>query len=191
MKSSPYGPVSTGGDQQPPHQKEGRVFRQVKRGERRSQASVILALLGFIGLCLLVGAAGGTLTADAVRHWYPSLIAPPMTPPSWVFAPVWSGLYILIGVAAWLVWLRPGHPPALRLWGWQLAANAAWPAVFFGLRCPVAGLPVILTMVVLTVLTIRAFERRSGPAALLMLPYLAWILFATYLNTGFWWLNRT
>ena len=168
-----------------------RVFRQIKRSERRSFPGAAAALLGFVGLCLLVGAAGGALTADAVRHWYPSLAAPFLTPPSWVFAPVWSVLYVTLGVAAWLVWLRPGSHPPLRAWGWQLAANAAWPAAFFGLRNPALGLPVIALMLVLTVITIRAFHRRSKPAAYLMLPYLGWTLFATYLNVGFWWLNRT
>ena len=149
------------------------------------------ALIGFVGLCLLVGAAGGGLTADAVRQWYPSLVAPPLTPPPWVFAPVWTVLYIMIGVSAWLVWLRPGSYPALRIWGWQLAANAVWPAAFFGMRSPALGLPVIALMLLLTAMTIRAFHPRSLPAALLLLPYLAWSLFATYLNAGFWWLNRS
>ena len=163
----------------------------MKRRERRSVPGAVAALLGFVGLCLLVGAAGGSLTAEAVRHWYPSLTAPPLTPPSWVFAPVWTALYIDIGVAAWLVWLRPGSFAALRVWGWQLAANAAWPAAFFGLRNPALGLIVIALMLVLTVATIIAFYRRRRVAAWLMMPYLAWSLFATYLNAGFWWLNRT
>ena len=125
-----------------------------------------------------------------MRQWYPSLTAPPLTPPSWVFAPVWAALYIFIGVAAWLVWLLPCSYPPLRAWGWQLAANAAWPAAFFGLRNPALGLPVIALMLVLTAVTIRGFHRRSKLAAWLMLPYLAWTLFAAYLNAGFWWLNR-
>jgi len=131
------------------------------------------------------------LTAEAVRHWYPSLTAPPLTPPSWVFAPVWTVLYVAIGVSAWLVWRRPGSPAALRIWGWQLAANAAWPAAFFAMRSPALGLPVIGLMLLLTALTIRAFHPRSRLAAFLLLPYLAWTLFATYLNAGFWWLNRS
>ena len=162
----------------------------MKRRERRSVPGAVAALLGFVGLCLLVGAAGGSLTAEAVRHWYPSLTAPPLTPPSWVFAPVWTALYIDIGVAAWLVWLRPGSFAALRVWGWQLAANAAWPAAFFGLRNPALGLIVIALMLVLTAATIIAFYRRRRVAAWLMMPYLAWSLFASYLNAGFWWLNR-
>ena len=167
-----------------------RVFRQIRRGERRSTPGAAAALLGFVALCLLVGAVGGAVTADAVKLWYPSLIAPPLTPPSWVFAPVWTTLYVAIGVSAWLIWLRPGSFVALRLWGWQLAANAAWPAAFFGLRSPALALPVIVLMILLTGVAIHAFQRRSQLAAWLLLPYLGWTLFATYLNVGFWWLNR-
>jgi benzodiazapine receptor len=163
----------------------------MKRRERRSIPGAAAALLGFVGLCLLVGAAGGSLTAEAVRHWYPSLSAPPFNPPNWIFAPVWTALYVDIGVAAWLVWLRPGSNAALRLWGWQLAANAAWPASFFGLRNPGLGLIVIVVMLASTVATIFAFHRRRRLAAWLLMPYLAWSLFAAYLNAGFWWLNQT
>lgn len=126
-----------------------------------------------------------------MRQWYPALIQPPLTPPSWVFAPVWTILYIAIGVAAWLVWLKPGSHPPLRAWGWQLAANALWPVAFFGLRSPLLGLPIIAAMLVAIAITIRAFHRRSRLAAWLLMPYLAWTGFAAYLNAGFWWLNRT
>ena len=144
-----------------------------------------------MGLCLLVGAAGGSLTADAMRGWYPSLIPPFGTPPKWVFAPVWTTLYVAMGVAAWLVWLRPGSRAALRVWGWQLAFNAAWPAAFFGLRNPGLGLLDLNVLVGAIGITIQAFHRRHRLAAWLLLPYLAWSLFAFYLNAGFWWLNRT
>lgn len=147
--------------------------------------------MGFVGLCLLVGAAGGALTANALVSWYPSLVPPPGNRPNWVFAPVWTTLYVMMGVAAWLVWLRGGGYRALRCWGWQLAANAAWPAAFFGFRSTGLGLAVILPMLGLIVLTIRAFHRRHRLAAWLLLPYLAWTCYATWLNAGFWWLNRT
>lgn len=148
-----------------------------------------------MGLCLLVGAAGGSLTrdaltGDALTGWYTLLVAPLGTPPNWLFGPVWTTLYITLGVAAWLVWLRPGSYAALRLWGWQLAANAAWPAAFFGLRSPGLGLLVIAVMLGSTGATIYAFHRRRRLAAWLLLPYLAWLSYAAYLNAGFWWLNR-
>ena len=101
--------------------------------------SPVLALVGFIGLCLLVGVVDGSMTARAIHTWYARLHAPPGTPPNWVFAPIWTALYLMIGTAAWLVWRRIGAARPLRLWGWQLAANALWAPFFFGLRSPALG----------------------------------------------------
>jgi translocator protein len=142
-----------------------------------------------VGLCLLVGVADGAVTATSVRGWYLSLTPPPGTPPNWVFGPVWGALYILMGVAAWLVWRQCGASRPIRLWGWQLLLNALWTPAFFGLHSPGLGLLVILALLVLLVLTTRAFVRISRPAAWMMLPYLAWAAYAAYLNAGFWWLN--
>ncbi len=149
-----------------------------------------MALLGFVGLCLLVGAVSGAVTSAGVATWYTTLQAPPGTPPNQVFAPVWTLLFIMMGVAAWLVWRRPLHRRALRLWGWQLAVNAAWSQAFFGLHSPALGLAVILVLLPLIALTIRAFARVHALAAALLLPYIVWASYATYLNLGFWWLNR-
>ena len=152
-----------------------------------------LALVGFVGLCLLVGAAGGAVTAPAIRGWYLSLARPPGVPPDFVFGPVWTTLYVLMGVAAWLVWRRLGlgeARAALRLWGWQLAVNALWSPVFFALHSLGGALAVILVLLGLIVLTWRAFLRVRPVAGWLLLPYLAWVCYATYLNAGFWWLNR-
>lgn len=150
----------------------------------------MLALIGFIGLCLLVGAADAAASTSAVRHWYPSLQAPSGTPPAWLFAPVWTTLYLLIGIAGWLAWRRCGASRPLRLWGWQLAANALWMPIFFGLRSPGPALAELAVLVVLLGLTIHGFLRVQRLAALLMLPYFLWTLYAGYLNAGFWWLNR-
>jgi tryptophan-rich sensory protein len=106
---------------------------------------------------------------------------------------VWTSLYLMIGTAGWLVWSRGSTQPvrhALRLWGWQLLVNALWTPAFFGLQNPPAGLAVLLTLLVLVALTIRAFARIRPLAAWLMVPYALWGCFATYLNVGFWWLNR-
>jgi tryptophan-rich sensory protein len=149
-----------------------------------------LALLGFVGLCLLVGASNGALTQAAVRSWYLTLVRPPLTPPGWAFGPVWTALYVLIGVAGWLAW-RQGAPAAsLLLWGWQLLANAVWPIVFFVLRRADLALVTIVVLLALILATVIAFARASRPAAWLLVPYLAWVAFAAYLNAGFWWLNR-
>jgi len=151
--------------------------------------SPILALVGFVGLCLLVGAADATLVPAAMRTWYPSLTRPPGTPPAWLFAPVWGVLYVTLGVAGWLVWRRAGGGKALRLWGWQLAANALWTPAFFGLRNPLLALAVIFVLLALIGLTTLRFARLQRVATGLMLPYLAWVGYAAYLNLGFWWLN--
>lgn len=149
-----------------------------------------MALVGFIGLCLLVGAAAGSVTGTSVGSWYLTLARPSGTPPNWVFGVVWTALYIMIGTAAWLVWRQPGHRQALRLWGWQLLVNAAWTPAFFGLRSPALALVVIVPLLGLIGLVARAFWRLSRPAALLLVPYALWSIYATYLTVGFWWLNR-
>jgi tryptophan-rich sensory protein len=153
--------------------------------------SPVLALVGFVGLCLLVGAVGGTMTAHAVKHWYLLLAAPPGTPPRWLFAPVWAVLYVMIGIAGWLVWRRNGSRRTLRLWGWQLAANALWAPAFFGLHSPALALGVMVVMLILIAMTVRAFRPINRVAAGLMVPYAVWSLYAGYLNVGFLVLNQT
>jgi translocator protein len=149
----------------------------------------VLALVGFVGLCFLVAAVDGSIVTGLPRAWYLSLARPPGTPPNWMFGAVWTGLYTLVGVAGWLVWRRGTTTRPLRLWGWQLAANACWTPAFFGLHSPRLALAVILVLLVLIVLTMHAFWKVRRLAAWLMAPYLAWTGYATYLNVGFWWLN--
>ncbi len=154
-------------------------------------------LVGLVGLCLLTGAAAGAVTAGNLASWYRTLARPPGAPADWVFAPVWTALYVAMGSAAWLVWRHAANVAerkqvydALMLWGWQLAVNALWPAIFFGLHAPGTALLAILVLLLLIVLTLRDFARIDRPAAALLLPYLAWSAYATYVNAGFWWLNR-
>ena len=137
----------------------------------------------------------GAITATSVRGWYLSVTHPPGTPPNWVFAPVWITLYVLMGVSAWLVWHRVDigadrKRAALRLWGWQLLLNALWTPAFFGLHDPALALGVMALLLGAVALTIRAFRPLHRGAALLLAPYLAWVCYAAYLNTGFWWLNH-
>jgi benzodiazapine receptor len=145
-------------------------------------------LAGFIGLCLLVAVADGAVTALSVRTWYLTLTPPPGTPPNWVFGPVWTVLYVMMAVAAWLVW-RVGSMRAVRVWGWQLLLNALWTPAFFGLQSTGLGLVLIVSLLVMVAVTLMIFRRVQPIAALLMVPYLAWVGYATYLNAGFWWLN--
>lgn len=136
----------------------------------------------------------GVATIPNVKTWYAVLPHPAGTPPNWVFGPVWTVLYITIAVGAWRVWrcgdLLGDHRRALVLWGWQLAVNALWAPIFFGLHRTGVASAVIVALDVLVALTIRSFRRIDRLAALLLVPYFAWGLFATYLSFGFWWLNH-
>ncbi len=174
-----------------PGAKGGRVFQNVQDPERGSSGSSTPwpALLGFIGLTLLVGVCAAALTAPAVHGWYLSLRRPAGVPPNWLFGPVWTVLYALMAVAAWLVWQLPWHRRALSLWGWQLLANALWTPLFFGLHLMAPAMFEIVLLLLLIGLTLAEFYRLSRSAALLMLPYLLWTCYAGYLNAGFWWLN--
>ncbi len=172
-----------------------RVFQKSEPPDRDSVPSSSapvspgLALVGFVGLCLLVGASAGALTEAGVRSWYLTLATPPFTPPNRVFPAVWTPLYVMLGASGWMVWRRVGASRPVRLWGWQLLANALWNPAFFGLHRPDLALAVLAAMLVLTVLTIRVFAEISRGAALLLVPYLLWLLVAAYLNIGIWWLN--
>lgn len=153
-----------------------------------------LGLVLAVALPLLVGALGSIATMDAVREWYPTLVRPSFSPPDWVFGPVWTTLYIMMGVASWLVWRQgPGRPEvriALALYAAQLLLNLAWSWLFFGLRQPLLGLVDIVLLLALILVTTVRFAAVSRAAALLMLPYGAWVAFATVLNAGLWRLNR-
>ena len=151
----------------------------------------MLALVGFVGLCLLVGAADGSIIAGVPRAWFLSLNRPPATPPSWVFASASTILYAMVGVSGWLTWRRALTARPLRLWGWQLAANACWTPAFFALHSPPLSLAVDLVLLALIVLTMRAFNRLRPLAAWLLMPYLIWTGYTTYLTAGFWWLSSS
>lgn len=147
------------------------------------------SLLGWLAAAFLPALVGVPFTA---RDYYRSLDRPSWSPPSWVFGPVWTALYAAIGASAWLV-ARRGGPEArgpLALWAGQVALNAAWTPVFFGLRAPGAALGVIGALWAAIVATIVVFLRRQPAAGLLLLPYLAWVSFATALNFEIWRRNR-
>ena len=149
-----------------------------------------LALAGFVLLCLAVGAIGGWATQPAIEGWYRVIAKPDWTPPDWVFAPVWTLLYIMMAVAAWLVWQsRRNIGPALGLFFVQLALNLAWSLIFFGLRAPGLAALEIAALWLLVALTMVAFFRRVRVAGLLFVPYLAWVSFAAALNIAIWRLN--
>ncbi len=148
-----------------------------------------IVLAGFIGLCLGVGILAGLVTAPAVLEWYPTLTKPSWTPPSWLFAPAWTVLYILMAVAAWLVWKAGNAKAALTLFFAQLVLNLAWSILFFGVRSPGLGLIDVAAMWIAIAATIFAFAFKSRLAAVLMVPYLCWVSFAAALNAAIFTLN--
>lgn len=152
----------------------------------------LLALLGFVAVCLMVGAIGGMMTAPAIDGWYRGLAKPSFTPPDAVFGPVWTVLYVIMGVAAWRIWRVAGlirGRAALRLFGTQLMLNLLWTFLFFVLQSPAAAFVEILLLIAGIVATIVAFRQHDKWAELAMVPYLMWVLFAAVLNGAIWYLN--
>lgn len=159
----------------------------------RGRAGLDFRFVVALAAPLAVGLLSGLATARGVQEWYPGLAKPPFNPPDWVFGPVWTVLYLMMGVAAWLVWRRAdearvGTP--LVLFAAQLLLNGLWSVLFFGLRSPGVAAVEILLLWIAIVLTIRSFRRVSVPAALLLVPYWAWVSFAAVLNISIWMLNR-
>ncbi|WP_233131682.1 TspO/MBR family protein [Robiginitalea sediminis] len=146
-----------------------------------------------VGVCLLIGFLSGYATQSSVTTWYAGLNKPWFTPPNWLFGPVWTLLYILMGIAAGLVWARGLHhiwvKTALYHFGFQLLLNGSWSLVFFGLQEPFWAFLIIMALLVLIILTLKWFRVVSKPAGWLMLPYLAWVLFASVLNLSIVQLN--
>jgi tryptophan-rich sensory protein len=157
------------------------IFKTMGRN-RKTIVRVVVA----VSVCLLVGALSGFATQSSVDTWYATLNKPSFNPPNWLFAPVWTVLYILMGIAAGIVW---GHgyyhkwvKTALYFFGFQLLFNATWSIVFFGLQSPLPAFVILLALLALIVLTIRWFHIVNRAAALLMVPYLLWVIFAGILN---------
>ena len=151
-----------------------------------------IGLVVLIVLCFAVSGAGAAVTSPAIESWYVRLAKPAWTPPGWIFGPVWSVLYLAMAVAAWLVWKQGGARAAqgpLALFTVQLAFNAAWSWLFFGLHSPGLALADIVLLWATIAATMVAFWRRSFAAGLLFVPYFAWVAFATLLNLAIWRLN--
>lgn len=139
-----------------------------------------------ISLCLFVGFTGSLVTSPSIATWYTTLQKPFFNPPNWIFAPVWTLLYILMGTAAYLVWKKglkkKGVAFALKLFLLQLALNFLWSLLFFGFHSPLLAFLDICILWILLFLTIITFWKLSKPAAYLLVPYIAWASFASILN---------
>jgi tryptophan-rich sensory protein len=152
-----------------------------------------IKLIISIATCLLAGILGSVFTTPAIPTWYATLIKPSFAPPNVVFFPVWTTIFILMGISFFLVWQKgmKDHQVrmALSLFGVQLILNILWSAAFFGLRSPLAGLIDISILWIAILVTIMSFNKVSRTSAYLMIPYILWVSFAAIVNFWIWRLN--
>ncbi|MDA6070517.1 tryptophan-rich sensory protein [Flavobacterium sp. AC] len=152
---------------------------------------IVIALF----ICLMVGYSASTVTRPSVESWYPTLIKPIFNPPNWIFMPVWTMLYILMAVAAGLVWDKIKEQNqevkvALGFFLIQLTLNAIWSYIFFGLKNPMLALIEIALLWLMIYETYLKFTKINKTAGYLLIPYMAWVAFAGILNASIWWLNK-
>ena len=179
----------------------GGMLHGIANAARRSvetttwQPTVVRQLAGlvaFMAVCFISAGLGAAFTVASVGGWYQTLAKPSWNPPDWLFGPVWTALYFLMAVAAWLVWRGHGWNAAKTALNWfviQLALNVFWSFVFFGLQRPGLAFAEIIVLWLSIVATCLAFQAKSRTAALLLVPYLAWTSFAAILNLTLWRLN--
>lgn len=165
-------------------------------GSRRPLAArthSVIVLAGFLAACFLVAGFSSTFSVAAIPHWYAALNKPSFNPPNAIFAPVWTLLYAMMAIAAWLVWKAPGksalRTAALRIFWLQLFLNFAWSWIFFRQHQLAGALLEIGLLWLAIVAATLLFLRVTRLAAWLMLPYLAWVAFAAVLNFAIWRLN--
>lgn len=148
-----------------------------------------LSLLPFVAVCFGVAAISSWFTLGSLKTWYAGLQRPIWTPPDWIFGPVWSVMYLMMAISAWLVWSAAGWGAALTLFTIQLLLNALWSVLFFGMHRVGAAFAEILLLWMMLIATAVAFLPVSLLAAWLLLPYIAWVAFASYLNFRIWQMN--
>ena len=157
-----------------------------------SRSYDIIGLAVFLAICLGVSGIGGAVTATSVGSWYQALQKPSFNPPDWVFAPVWTTLYVMIAIAGWWLWRRVGLRPArtaFAVYAVQLALNLAWSILFFSFRMIGAALIEVVVLLAAVLVTQLMFWRQDRVAGLLFVPYAAWVSFAMLLNAALWALN--
>ena len=143
-------------------------------------------------VCQAFGLVGAVFTSPAIDTWYAGLNKPSFNPPNWLFAPVWTLLYLAMGVSLYLVWERRGEidiKPALVVFTIQMVLNLAWSIIFFGLKLPAFAFGEIVVLWAAILLTIVKFWPLSKTASYLLVPYLLWVSFASLLNLSIWRLN--
>jgi len=157
--------------------------------------SKLYKILVMVVTCLAIGYISGQVTQQSVDTWYPTLIKPSFTPPNWAFPVAWGTLYVFMGVAAGLVWARIEMETeivrkGLTYFAVQLALNALWSYLFFGLKNPLIALIEIVLLWLMIYETYIPFNKVSKIAGYLFIPYLAWVTYAAALNGAIWWLNK-
>lgn len=150
-----------------------------------------LSLVFFVGISLAAGFIGSFSTMDSINGWYATLVRPSWTPPNWVFGPVWTTLYVLMGIAAFLVSRSKKLGKSVAIWFFlgHLLVNTFWSIAFFGMHELLLSAIVIVILIALIVALMRLFWRYSHAATYLLVPYLLWVTYATTLNIGFLVLN--
>ncbi|HYP26583.1 MAG TPA: TspO/MBR family protein [Blastocatellia bacterium] len=151
-----------------------------------------IGLIIFLVVCFAVAGLGGMATTPEIPNWYQRLAKPSWTPPNWLFGPVWTVLYVFMAVAAWLVWRRAGwhgSDGALTIFGIQLALNLAWSFIFFKFHLTGWAFAEVALLWVAIAVTIVKFAPISTVAALLLVPYLLWVTYASALNFTIWRMN--
>jgi tryptophan-rich sensory protein len=161
-------------------------------GARLKPCRDILGLAAFLVLCLAVAGIGGAVTSTSVGNWYQNLQKPPFNPPDWVFAPVWTTLYVFMAIAGWRVW-RLRQPEvgrrALLVFVLQLALNLCWSFLFFGFQQIGLALVEVVILLLAIVANTVLFWRIDRLAGALFVPYALWVAYASALNAALWWLN--
>jgi len=154
----------------------------------------IVGIVAFVVICELAGVAGSLFTRPAIPGWYAGLAKPAFNPPDWIFGPVWITLYALMGIAAWLVYVRGTERPevkrALFAFAAQLVLNVLWTVMFFGARHILGAFVIIVALLIVIAGLIPRFHRISKTAAWLLAPYALWVGFAAVLNASIYVLNR-
>lgn len=158
----------------------------------KTKIKTAATLILFILIPQAVGIIGSYSVMQNVDGWYGNLLKPSFNPPSWIFAPVWTTLYILMGIASFIIWQKKDHPNryiALTCYTVQLILNGIWTPIFFGLHNITLALINIIVLLFAVILTIAWFQKINKTAAILLIPYLLWISFATVLNYSIWLIN--
>jgi tryptophan-rich sensory protein len=143
-------------------------------------------------ICLIMGTLSGFSTVNAITNWYQFLIKPSFNPPNWIFGPVWTVLYLMMGISLGIIWnsTNNGRKRAMQLFAGQFVLNLCWSYLFFNLHALGIAYLEILSMIVAIIFTIFAFYKINKTAAFLLVPYLCWVLFASFLNLSIWYLNK-